>query len=119
MKGSKIGELSDTYDQSGKLDAFHVPGMLVHSTLVLRAGDRVYFDDNERGMVHLSMDDRSDGVIDPFLATPCVPSQACWMFIKPDLVDNLTHSFDVKGLPIVPAKDESDDDDYDECKGCY
>ena len=118
MKGLQVGKVEATNGDCGKLDAFHVPAMLVSSSHTLRGGMKVIFLMHSGRVIECHAFGDWDGIIDPFIDV-CTPGQMCWMFIRPDLVSGLRHVFDVEGMPVAEPEEEEDDDDDDGCRGCY
>ena len=102
-------------DLVGMRDAFHVPCVLVQAAdrEDITAGCRVRFITEK--MVSKSPENGEyDAIVDPFLESCPTPRQhAFWVFVKPDLVESFSHTYEIAGLTRV--KNVSDD----ECSGCY
>lgn len=90
----KVGQTGDAANV-GMRDAFHVPCVLVTSDMKTFGGSPVKFLNDSK--VAPCETASSHGVVDPFLGQ-VLPGQAFWVFVKPALVDNLVHSFEVRGV---------------------
>lgn len=61
-------------------------------------------------------DEKSIGVVDPFLKEPVKRGDTFWVFINPGDITSLKHSW---GHPELGEEDlEYIDYEYDECRGC-
>lgn len=117
----KVGKTTDARELAGRRDVFHVPGVLVYSHTAVLPGDPVRFTDDKMDCVyHCDVDDKH-AVVDPFLNSGGAnPVELFWVFLIPDLVTNLTHHFDLDPSLTANIQDMTeDDDDSDDCVGCY
>lgn len=120
----KMGETSNNAAIVGRRDAFHVPGILSYCNLSVRAGDYIKWyelSNPKSSLCQLASKDDYHGIVDPFLKGPIMPGTMFWGLVRPELVSNLTHHFDV-GVPVAIKPDpidDDDDDDDDSCRGCY
>lgn len=117
----------------GVRDAFHVPAILVWSGDELNGGDSVRFVDKNLTQIEKSDKEHRHGIVSPFIKDHIYSADHLfWVFLDPELVESLTHNFDVKVDDIgdyYPPKADSDyseedgpdypTGDYDECKWCY
>lgn len=110
---ARIGELS-TDQEAGLRDAFHVPSILVTSNDTLVPGECVSFLDASTVVAATRFSYQA--IIDPFIEDSVAPGQKVWAFIRPHLVGSLTHHFDAYSIPDMPVEEN---EDYDECAGCY
>jgi hypothetical protein len=112
-------------ETAGRKDAAHSATVMVTSDTQLFPGTKVKFKDNAFTQVsydhHTSQDYHA--IVDPFIPGFVTTGVHFWVIIRPDLVDKLTHNFDlkIKGLkeiePPEPAYDPTLDDYDDDCLG--
>lgn len=128
MTVPKISQTCDDISLLGRRDAFHVPGVLVHSYQYLQPGDGVKFLDAICTLVESAGYETRDAIIDPFLPSEIPPGTLFWVFPTPELVGNLTHHFDLNVskrpiiTPSVLEEDIEEDEEIEEetsCNGCY
>ncbi len=93
----KPGSLSTDATQLGRRDAFHAPSVLVQADEPHWPGESVRLLPGHKAERATGAD--RHGVIDPFLPSALIPpGRLFWVMLLPDLVDDLTHSFGIKGI---------------------
>lgn len=137
MKGLQIGKCWLDSSVLGQRDAIHVPILMAKLGYGVGAGDWVKIaDGNVAEKVGRS---HAIGMVDPFL-DGAVPGHTAVVFIKPDLVEKVTHHFElpwdkdsksnadkladtverlleeIKELKSTVQDYEAEDDG---CRGCY
>ena|SRR3990167_8875284 len=127
----KIGEtVKSNEGNPGYKDAFHIPAVLVFSDGKLKAGDRVKFLSPQKVIkTNFSKTKDYDAIVDPYIEKSINVGEFFWVFIKPSLVKNLTHTFEIFGWESCPAPelinvfdDEGTIDSHEkECRteGCW
>lgn len=130
----------------GDRDACHVPIIGAYCSDPTSSGESVRFVSNNR--IVTCARSKRHGIIDPFLKDAFVsPHTPVAVVLDPGMTSNLTHFFDVKGIPELDVEtndfevvelrnkvnslqeevddlnsthdEDDDDDDYGECRGCY
>jgi hypothetical protein len=90
-------------------DAVHVAIAPVMAGCTLSPGERVGFIEN--GVVGCVLP--HVGVVDPFLPKPVWFGETCWLFLFPNTVTDLRHSWSHPAFKEqAPVKDEGD---YEDC----
>jgi hypothetical protein len=87
---------------AGRKDAFHFPCVLVACDLIVFPGDNVKLVAPDK--VVLSSRANRSGIVDPFLSEAVTPKLFFWLLLDPGLVSDLTHSFEIKGVPAPPPE---------------
>jgi hypothetical protein len=107
----------------GRKDAFHIPSVLVTTNHDLNPGQDVRFTDDDCDAVEPCERNKRQAIVDPFLTKDQIEKSAFWVFIDPDLVSNLTHEFEIKGIgepedfaEFLEFKGHSKE--YNECHNC-
>lgn len=95
----------------GSKDAHHCPGVFVTSASPIIPGRPVRFLDPDKTQVEACEFDYHQAIADPFLKI-IQPNTGFWVFVRPDLVSDLTHHFQILAVP------DEDDEDQGECAGC-
>lgn len=118
----KISQSTTDPSLLGRRDAFHVPGVLVQSIsggYVSPAGSKVRFIDPDCRYVDFAIGGNYDAIVDPFLKDKIAPHSLFWVFLSPDIVGNLVHSFDInRGTPEpLPKQEKEEDDGWGACYG--
>lgn len=123
MKIGETGSLNDLL-LVGKRDAFHSPCVLAKTEdLLLWGGCKVKFVDKEKTLVVAASILDYEGVIDPFING--VIDKAFWVMLRPGMVENLVHHFDIVDTKHIQLRDMTEEeqdtmwDDSDNCVGCY
>lgn len=129
MSGITPGQTySPSIATAGRKDAFHVACVLcaIHpkTQYVLDAGDCVRIEDGKYALHEFPDGTMHDGVVDPFLDHTIYRDsrELFWVFLLPDRVKNLTHTFEI--LPPTeaePEKESTPPDDGDwgaACRKC-
>ena len=81
----------------GTKDACHVPGVYVTSRHNLMGSDFVRFTSPTE--VVQAAPNNYDGIVDPFRTNHIPPGNPVWVMLKPGVVQNLVHDFNVN-LPV-------------------
>ena len=128
---SKPGQYGETNEKVGKRDAFHVPAILVNTEHNINPGSDVKFVDDALTVVEPCCKAERQAIADPWI-DQIGPDDSFWVFLLPNTVANLTHSFDISvekkkvGVKVVegdslkiPVKEDKlekqeEDDDTDE-----
>lgn len=130
MNGPRMGIFGDP-TKIGQRDAMHVPVVLVTADQTMAAGDSVVFL-SPTTVRHWSITagEEIQAKVDPWLKSQVNPGLPFYVMVSPDLVGDLTHHFQIKGLTEAktPTADEIkkavDDartqweEDYP-CRDCY
>lgn len=106
----------DSYIQAGIRDCFHVPCVMAVAGLAVRRGQPVRFKDQYFDEC-LPCDDvgSSHGFADPFVANEVIEEGVrFWVLLKPGLVRNVRHGFEVNDTPYEGYDGEIDTS----CRGC-
>lgn len=93
-----IGKLLDATAQR---DAIHIAVAPMVAAVPLRPGQRVGTDGNGR----ISASEPHIGVVDPFLASPVLVGQRCFIFLYPNTATGLRH---VYTHPVLDSKEAVD-----------
>lgn len=115
----RLGQIST--EELGRRDAIHVPAVLVCSMATVNAGANVRFVDHQTVMPTAT---KAQAVADPWLNRVVNPGEQFWVLVNPDLVDQVTHQFEIKGVPVKEEDEEEETgaDNFeheDECRNCY
>ena len=105
-----IGSIIDHSDEIR--DAVHVAVVAVTAGQTLQPGQRVGIEDGRAIPTA-----RAIGIVDPFLTEPVNKRERFWLFMMPDTVTDLRHSWTHHALPDEDSEPR-DDDGSDECAGC-
>jgi hypothetical protein len=119
MGTPKISETMGVNIELGRRDAFHVPCVLVSSDWDLMPGSYLRFTDGKLKEVVSATNADRQAVADPFVVGVIPAGKMFWAFLEPTIVANLVHKFDVTIADIELPEAPGDEDDYDECAGCY
>lgn len=105
MKGLVPGSISKNSGNIGKRDAFHIPAILCVSKENIRPGDMVKFVSNSE-VVRASKEDYQ-GFADFFITGLIQPLSEFYVFLKPDTVTDVRHTFTVEGLPEEDSQNQT------------
>lgn len=133
---SEKKRLSQFVDPSllGTKDAIHTPVAFVRSEVPLDAGDKVRFTGPDE--VLPTYTDDWEAIVDPLLSETTDPTNVFAVLLRPELVSNLRHEFDVDVAVLTTEKPKKpkrgagegkwawvtpDDEEWlnDSCRGCY
>lgn len=104
MKGLIPGSIYQDSGNLGKRDAFHVPAILCSSSVQLKPGDKVRF--VTKNEVVKANNQHYHGYADIFIKEDVIEAGSeFYVFMKPDTVTEVRHTFTVEGLP--EEKDDS------------
>jgi hypothetical protein len=109
MSGLRLGSNGPAVE-IGTRDAFHVPAVFVRAGEPLIGGHHVKLNHDRTCATLAKTYKEADGVVDPFMQTVDLNGY-CWVLIRPDLVGDVQHHFEIKEV----ADDEPYD--YDPCCG--
>jgi hypothetical protein len=129
----RMGEVVKGAEFLGRRDAFHVPGILVHSVQELYPGESVRFMDSDLTQVVGAALSERHAIVDPFLNGETEPGKLFWVLPIPGATSNLQHRFDVavqvdpeytfdrnyRGEGEPGYATDADSEAALECKGCY
>ncbi len=105
----------------GQRDAFHVPAVLVECNVQLVPGTWVKFTNDDCKAVTPAYGSEVHAVAAPLMMGIIPANKLFWVFLKPDITQNLTHHFEINLPESVDDPDfqEPEPEDDDGCRGCY
>jgi antitoxin component of MazEF toxin-antitoxin module len=126
MKGVRVGQTCSDLTKWGNKDAFHVPGVMVRSLADVEPGQNLYLSDDGNAMS--TSKEQRHGIADPWVEETIPAGTLFWLFLNPDMTENLSHHFDVKGISLAmfehndllgdEAVEDIGDVFYDDVSGC-
>lgn len=111
----KLGQSTLIEDDAGTMDAFHVPCVVVTSSLDLEPGQRILFTSKTTVKPNVF---GHHGIADPFLIGSVPAGKKFLVLIDTSLVDSLRHTFDVDLPEFQTSEPDNDEPDEDEDWGC-
>lgn len=99
----QVGVLNPAGKTPGWRDAFHVPCILVRCNTSVKAGTPVDFVGRSGQLVQRTTR-VSQAIVDPFLKEDAQPGDLFWVFLNPEIVNDLVHHFAVTGLDDVQPR---------------
>lgn len=118
MSKLQIGQLQPN-QPLGLRDAFHVACVLVKSDHELTGSDPVRFTDTSFTMVEPCKAGNSHALVDPFL-NGVRKGEQFFVLLKPGTIsERLTHHFDINVTDVPKSPLDEEEDEYDECRGCW
>jgi hypothetical protein len=113
--------MSKTQELIGKLvdgdverDAIHIAVAPVEAGDYLERGQHIRL---RNGKAVECDDDRSIGIVDPFLAKMVEPGEKFFLFLKPNTVTDVKHQWSHPALDN-PAAEEDDEDEHEGMDAC-